>query len=99
MKVYLKMLIIDLGILLTVFCITQHFAVMILVGHSVVYTYGICMNISKFSLKCVILAVFFFLLNTTYVVTMTSAISVQRSTSWAIRPTGSWSLCGSIISP
>ena len=29
----------------------------------------------------------------------TSAMPVQRSTSWAIMPTWSWLLCGSIISP
>lgn len=31
--------------------------------------------------------------------TLSSAMLVQWSTIWAIRPTGSWSLCGSIISP
>ena len=30
---------------------------------------------------------------------MTSAIPVQRSTNWAIKPTGSWSLCEFVIYP
>jgi len=31
--------------------------------------------------------------------TLTSVMLVQCSTSWAIRPNGSWSLCGPMISP
>ena len=97
LKVYLKMLIIGLGIFLTVFCVTQRFAVMILVGDSVLYIHNYGISMKSWSLKCVILASFLF--NITILSgnteglngmrTLTSAMRVQCSTSCAIKPTSS----------